>query len=72
MNAQTISLTQDIDGQYESALGSGPWGEGIDQHQRINPVQNKLPKHHSMTTLFAALGVFDGTIIVRCMQRHRQ
>jgi hypothetical protein len=28
-------------------------------------------KRHGTTTLFAALSVFDGTIIGRCMQRHR-
>jgi transposase len=28
-------------------------------------------KRHGTTTLFAALSVFDGTVIDRCMQRHR-
>jgi transposase len=28
-------------------------------------------KRHGTTTLFAALNVFDGTVIGRCMQRHR-
>jgi hypothetical protein len=28
-------------------------------------------KRHGTTTLFAALSVFDGTVIGRCMQRHR-
>jgi hypothetical protein len=28
-------------------------------------------KRHGTTTLFAALSVLDGTIIGRCMQRHR-
>jgi hypothetical protein len=27
--------------------------------------------HHGTTTLFAALNVLDGTVIGRCMQRHR-
>ncbi len=29
-------------------------------------------KRHGTTTLFAALGVLDGTVIGRCMQRHRR
>jgi hypothetical protein len=28
-------------------------------------------KRHGITTLFAALSVLDGTVIGRCMQRHR-
>jgi hypothetical protein len=28
-------------------------------------------KRHGTTTLFAALRVLDGTVIGRCMQRHR-
>jgi hypothetical protein len=28
-------------------------------------------KRHGTTTLFAALSVLDGTVIGRCMQRHR-
>ena len=28
-------------------------------------------KRHGTTTLFAALSLFDGTVIGRCMQRHR-
>jgi hypothetical protein len=28
-------------------------------------------KRHRTTTLFAALSVLDGTVIGRCMQRHR-
>jgi hypothetical protein len=28
-------------------------------------------KRHGTTTLFAALDVLDGTVIGRCMQRHR-
>jgi hypothetical protein len=28
-------------------------------------------KRHGTTTLFAALDVHDGTVIGRCMQRHR-
>ena len=28
-------------------------------------------KRHGTTTLFAALNVLDGTVIGRCMQRHR-
>jgi transposase len=28
-------------------------------------------KRHGMTTLFAALNVLEGTVIGRCMQRHR-
>jgi hypothetical protein len=29
-------------------------------------------KRHGTTTLFAALSVLDGTVIGRCVQRHRQ
>ena len=29
-------------------------------------------KRHGTTTLFAALSVLDGTVIGRCMQRHRR
>src|SRR6202008_4884797 len=28
-------------------------------------------KRHGTTTLFAALSVLDGSVIARCMQRHR-
>ena len=28
-------------------------------------------KRHGTTALFAALNVLDGTVIARCMQRHR-
>ena len=28
-------------------------------------------RHHSRTTLFAALNVIEGTVIGQCMQRHR-
>jgi hypothetical protein len=28
-------------------------------------------KRHGTTTLFAGLSVLDGTVIGRCMQRHR-
>jgi len=38
-----------------------PWGR---------PPQHDY-KRHGTTTLFAALNVLDGTVIGRCMQRHR-
>jgi hypothetical protein len=54
------------------------------QIQALNRTQPGLPikpgrcqtlthdyKRHSTTTLFAALSVLDGTVIDRCMQRHR-
>jgi hypothetical protein len=54
------------------------------QIQALDPTQPGLPLkpgkagtmthdylRHGITTLFAALNVLDGTVLGRCMQRHR-
>ena len=43
------------------------WGAGSPQPRR-RPIDDK---RHGTTTLFAAPNVLEGTVIGRCMQRHR-
>src|ERR1700730_2315598 len=64
-----------------------PWCSRIDEKSQIQVLERPQPglpikpgrcqtmthdyKRHGTTTLFAALSVLDGTVIGRCMQRHR-
>jgi hypothetical protein len=60
------------------------WGPSTHQIQALDRTQPGLPlkpgkagtmthdyKRHGTTTLFAALDVLEGSVISRCMQRHR-
>jgi hypothetical protein len=46
----------------------------VGRDQRVAELGNRVPqdyKRHGTTTLFAALNVLTGTVIGRCLPRHR-